>query len=199
MKKRIFRASLFAIVIVFGIWIYRLSGFSIEESDLEKHMAEQFRKTENMKTGIEIEEIRDIGNYRTFLFSVHEGDVPDTDPKLGFAFYEKSRLGNKYRFDGMGWGTNPFDGYLFEASAGNKRNKFLVVYGRNPSESKEYERFEFHFHDETFVGNLPRKEYFVEVFPVTHHTKEGAVTEIHFETRDHEVTSFPLPITSLIH
>ncbi|HZG86377.1 hypothetical protein [Paenibacillus sp.] len=209
MKKRSVRVRILAvlavlavalILVIVGIWLHLLNRFPLEETALESHVKEQFINAGTMtKADLEIEEINEIGNYKTILFSVHDAETPSPAPRLGFAFYERSRLGNTYRFDGMGWGTNTFDSYLFEAFTGKRKETFFVVYGRNPSDSKEFERFKITFHGEVFVGNIAKEEYFVEIFPVANPSfQESGVAAIAFETKDLRTESFPLPITSKI-
>jgi hypothetical protein len=190
--------SAMIVLIAFGMFIYQETRFSIEENALEKHITTQVTRDGAMEAKIEIEEIKDIGNFKTLLFSVQDEDMPHPNLGLGFAFYEKNWFGDKYRFDGMGWGSNTFDSYLFEAFVENQKQKFIVVYGRNPSERKEFERFIVNFHDEIFVANISKDEYFVEVFPVTNNSEASTTSNINFETADLYIESYPLIITSKI-
>ncbi|MCM3785087.1 hypothetical protein M3231_19115 [Neobacillus mesonae] len=176
-----------------GMLIHQVRSFSIAEDDLEKHMTDQ---VSGWITETKIELTSDVGNYKLYFFSVEEGKEADVNPKIGVAFYEKGWLGNNYRYDGIGVSTNTFDSYLFEAVTGYNKGNFLVVYGRNPSETKVFERFRVQFHEETFANNLPKKEYFMEVFPVTHYSEESFNSSISFETEDLNVESYPLFITS---
>ncbi|MFD2115124.1 hypothetical protein ACFSTH_05970 [Paenibacillus yanchengensis] len=192
--------SMFSVVVlgILGIFIHQLSSFTIEESALKKHITEQINRGSNAKINIEIEEVKDIGNFKTLLLSIDEGDKSNVNEKIGFAFYEKNRL-NKYRFDGLGWGTNSFDSYLFKAFVGKKKEKLLVVFGKKPSATKEFERFTVEFEDEVFVANLSKAEYFLEVFPVSSNSTDASrLTNISFGTNDYYSESFPLIITSKI-
>jgi len=202
MKKRGVHLSMMAVAMVLavvGIWMLQLHRFPLEKTALERDVAEQFINSGAMdKAELQVEEINEIGNVATILFSVHDGEAPSAASRLGLAFYGRNRLGGTYRFESMGWGSNTFDSYLFEASAGSKKGTYFVVYGKTPSVSKEFERFKVTFRGEVFDGNMAKEEYFVDIFPVANELIGDGVGEITFVTKDLYTESFPLPVTSTI-
>ena len=200
MNKLLFILSVVFIGFFAGLLTYQLSNYSLAEQDLEGHIAEKIHQSMNAEAAIQVEEIKDVGNYRNVLFTILNPVPSDSETQMGLAVFKKGWIGIKYQFVGAGWGTNPIDAYLLHASAStdNKADQYLVVYGRNPSTSQAFERFSIQLQDELLSRELSDRPYFVEIFPVTVDGDKNVVSSIRFDREGDDSESYPLIITSRI-
>jgi hypothetical protein len=93
-------AILGALIIIVFILEYQVKESPITIQDMANDITDTINSRAESKAEVAVELTKDIGNYKTAIFSVKGLD--GTNPQLGFAFYQKNRWSGKYENEGMG-------------------------------------------------------------------------------------------------